>query len=454
MRPVVTPAEMAAIDAAAPEPVEVLIERAGRATARAARRMLGGVYGRRVAVIAGKGNNGADGLAAAGVLRARGVRVAVIDAADAPALDLRRRAVDLVIDAAYGTGFRGALDVPDVGATPVLAVDIPSGVDGLTGEVGGAALLARRTVTFAALKPGLLLEPGRSFAGEVDLVEIGLDVSAARAGLVEAGDVSGWVPARATASHKWRAAVLVVAGSPAMTGAAALAAAGAQRAGAGMVRLAVPGHPTDARFPLEAVGVDIPASGWARAALEHAERCHAMVVGPGLGLDDATCADVRELVARAPMPVIVDGDALTALGSDAASVVRSRVAATVLTPHDGEFARLRGAPPAADRFGSVRELADASGAIVLLKGPTTLIAAPGRLVHAVTTGDERLATAGTGDVLAGVIGAFVARGTAPLEAAAAGAWLHGRAATHGAPAGLIASDLLHGLVDALAEVGI
>jgi NAD(P)H-hydrate epimerase len=452
MRPVVTPAEMAAIDAAAPEPVEVLIGRAGRATARAARRLLRGTYGRRVVVIAGKGNNGADGLEAARLLRTGGVRVAVVDAADAVSLDVRHRPVDLIVDAAYGTGFRGELEVPEVGSTPVLAVDIPSGVDGLTGEVGGSALAARATVTFAALKPGLVLEPGRSLAGDVELADIGLDVSSAGGGVVEAGDVSAWIPARRATAHKWRAAVLVVAGSTEMPGAAALAAASAQRAGAGMVRLAVPGRAADARFPVEAVGVDIPASGWARAAAEQAERCHAAVIGPGLGTSDAARTDTLDLLAHLRVPAVVDGDALTALGTDVASIVHARSAPTVLTPHDREFERLTGRPPASDRFASVRDLAASSGATVLLKGPTTLVASPGSPVYAVTTGDQRLATAGSGDVLAGVVGALVARGAEPVHAAAAGAWLHGRAAAHAAPAGLIASDLLHGLVDALAEV--
>ncbi len=176
MRVVVTPEQMGAIDAAAPEPVEVLIGRAGAAVARHAVAMLGGCYGRRVVVVAGKGNNGNDGRDAARRLELRGVRVRVIDAADAPA---RLPAADLVIDAAYGTGFHGSYEPPDPGGAPVLAVDIPSGVDGLTGAVAGGAVRADRTVTFAALKPGLLFHPGRALAGEVVVADIGLDVSPA-----------------------------------------------------------------------------------------------------------------------------------------------------------------------------------------------------------------------------------------------------------------------------------
>ena len=239
MIPIFTPEEMAAVDAAAPEPVSVLIERAGAAVARSALELLGGGYGRRVVVLAGKGNNGADGRVAARHLERRGVRVLLVDALDAPSV---LPSCDLVIDAAYGTGFHGEHHPPDPGGAPVLAVDIPSGVAGLTGEVGGRALAAVRTVTFAALKPGLVLEPGRSLAGDIELVDIGLDVRSARMGLVERDDVAAWLPHRPVESHKWKTAVLVVAGSPGMTGAAHLAARAAQRAGAGdgTARLARP----------------------------------------------------------------------------------------------------------------------------------------------------------------------------------------------------------------------
>ena len=180
MIPVVTPAEMAAIDEAAPEPVEVLIDRAGRAVARSAVAMMGGVYGRRVVVVAGPGNNGADGRQAAAVLRQRGVRVRVV----APGESGPLKDVDLVIDAAFGTGCVGRTGFPVGDQVPVLAVDIPSGVDGLTGAAGSPCA-ADRTVTFAAYKPGLLLEPGRSLAGRIEVVDIGLDVSGASIDLVE-----------------------------------------------------------------------------------------------------------------------------------------------------------------------------------------------------------------------------------------------------------------------------
>ena len=449
MIPVLTPKEMAAVDAAAPEPAPVLIERAGGAVAHHAIDLLSGGYGRRVVVLAGKGNNGADGRSAAIRLRRRGARVLVVEALGAPD---RLPASDLVIDAAYGTGFRGEHLAPHAAGAPVLAVDIPSGIDGLTGEERGRALVAIRTVTFAALKPGLVLEPGRSRAGQVVVADIGLAVGEPAVGVVARDDVAAWLPRRPVDAHKWQAAVLVLAGSRGMTGAAHLAAAGAQRAGAGMVRLASPGVVDDATRPVEAVGVALPETGWAAAALDACSRFGALVIGPGLGLAEPTAAEVREVLAKATVTVVVDGDALTALGTDAPAQLRARVAPTILTPHAGELERLTGSPLGPDRLAVARDLAARTGAVVLLKGPITVIADPAGRVRIVTLGDARLATAGTGDVLSGVIGALVARGAAPLEAAAAGAWLHARAGALAPALGLVASDLLDHLPGALAEV--
>ncbi|MGV3759360.1 MAG: NAD(P)H-hydrate dehydratase, partial [Actinomycetota bacterium] len=370
---------------------------------------------------------------------------------DAPAAPSRPPEAALVVDAAFGTGFRGEWDAPEVAASPILAVDIPSGVSGLTGEAAGRVLAADRTVTFAALKPGLVLEPGRSLAGPVALADIGLDVSGATAHVVEAADVAGALPARPPDAHKWASPVMVVAGSPGMTGAAHLAAAAAQRTGAGMVRLATPGLTDDPDRPTEAVGLRLPDDGWAEAVSRELHRFRALVIGPGLGTSMATQGGVRLLLGSAPVATVVDGDALTAVGQDLA-VVRDRVAATVLTPHDGEYARLTGSPPGPDRLAAARHLAAAAGVVVLLKGPTTVVADPAGAVRIVTEGDERLATAGTGDVLSGTIGALLARGVPPLDAAAAGAWLHGRAAALGPRHGLVASDLLDLLPRALTEV--
>lgn len=434
--PLVTPEEMGAIDRAAPEPVDVLIGRAGGAVARAALDLLGGAYGRRVVVIAGKGNNGNDGREAARRLARRGVRVVVLDALDLPD---GLPAADLVIDAAFGTGFRGRWDAPaGPGAAAVLAVDIPSGLDGLTGEATGRVLTADATVTFAALKPGLVLGAGPTTSGAVRVADIGLDTSTARTHLVEAADVAGLVPAQPHDTHKWRSAVWLVAGSPGMSGAAALAARGAQRAGAGYVRLSTPGALPGPEAPVEAVRTPLPADGWASDVLAGQGRFGALVVGNGLGTGATRAAQVREVVAGATVPVVVDADGLTALGDGAASVVGS---STILTPHDGEFGRLAGSAPGADRIRACRDLAARLGCVVLLKGPTTVVAEPGGRVLVSTAGDARLATAGTGDVLAGVVGALCARGVAPFEAAACAAHLHGAAALLGPREGFVAGDL-------------
>jgi len=435
MIPVVTPDEMRAIDGAAPEPVDVLIRRAGAAVAFSARHLLGGTYGRTVDVVAGKGNNGADGRVAAALLAEAGARVRCFDAADLPAT---LPPADLVIDAAYGTGFRGTWSPPPPGA-PVLAVDIPSGVDGTTGEAGDAVWRAERTVTFAALKPGLLLGRGRELAGTVELADIGLDVSRATAHVVEGPDVARWWPPRPASAHKWRSAVRVVAGSPGMTGAPRLAARAAMRAGAGMVVLTVPGEAGGGAVG-EVVGREAPPSGWADDVAGDLGRFGTLLVGPGLGRDEPTVADIRRLVATAAVPLVLDADGLHAVAGEL-DLVRQRSAPTILTPHDGEFAALAGSPPPADRLAAVRRLAAASGAVVLLKGPVTVIADPTGAVRIVADGDQRLATAGTGDVLAGIVAAALAQGLTPLDAAAAGAWIHAAAARTLPPFGMVAGDL-------------
>jgi NAD(P)H-hydrate epimerase len=430
--PVLTPAEMKAVDEAALEPVEVLIGRAGAATARAALRLLGGAYGRRVVVVAGKGNNGADGRAAAVVLRQRGVRVAVVDAGAAPKV---LPAADLVLDAAYGTGFRGGYEAPDAGTAAVLAVDVPS----------GPSLRADATITFAALKPVLVLDDGPERAGAVEVADIGLDVGAATMHVVEDADMA-LLPGRRREAHKWQSAVFVAAGSPGMLGAPVLVTTGAMRAGAGYVRLGVPGEDPALLPPGEAVGVALPAEGWDAAVLEGAERCRALVVGPGLGRATATAVAVRAVLAAAPVPTVVDADGLNALGGlhEAAEVLRRRPAPTVLTPHEGEFARLAGRRrpgSGTDRIEDVRAMAAATGAVVLLKGSTTVVADPSGRVLLSRAGSPRLATAGTGDVLSGVVGAFLALGVDPLVAAGLAAHAHGAAARLGFSRGLVASDL-------------
>src|SRR4051794_175270 len=272
MRPVLTPAEMAEADRRAIEsgtPEAVLVERAGRAVARHALRMLGGSYGRRVVVVCGKGNNGADGRVAARVLRARGVGVDefALESFDDGAF---RRAVaraDLAVDAMYGTGFRGALEgtAASVASTlvesdlRVLAVDIPSGVQGATGSVDGIAVRAHETICFVAYKPGLLFEPGRAHAGLVSIVDIGILVEHPSLGMFDVTDLA--LPARGANAHKWSAGCLVVGGSSGMVGAPVLAGRAAMRAGAGMVVCAVPGSAAAAQVSAsELVARAVPAT--------------------------------------------------------------------------------------------------------------------------------------------------------------------------------------------------
>jgi len=453
MIPVLTPVEMVAVDEAAPEPFEVLVERAGSAVARSVIDLLGGAYGRRVVVVAGRGSNGADGRVAAARLERRGVRTIVLDAAHSagslPTVGMPP--IDLVVDAAYGTGL-GRPYVAPTSCVPVLAVDLPSGLDGLTGEVCGSPSVAARTVTFGALKPGLLFADGPALAGRVEVAGIGLDVSGATVHLLADSDIADLVPARRVDAHKWRGACWVVAGSAAMPGAAALAAEAALRAGAGYVRLSIPdgstAHPA-AEVVQSPIGPDL--------TLDSIDvgRFAAMVVGPGLGGDESTAAGVRRLVAGVDRPLVVDGDGLTALAAgDVAGICGGRSVPVVLTPHDGEFERLAGAPPGADRIASVRSLAGRCRAVVLCKGPTTVVASPDGRVCLAAAGDQRLATAGTGDVLAGIIGAFLARGADPFDAASAAAHVHGRLSERLAPTGVVAGDLSSVLVDVLVDLGV
>jgi NAD(P)H-hydrate epimerase len=451
--PIVTPAEMNEIDRAAPEPVEVLIDRAGSAVARMALGMLGGAYGRRVSILAGPGNNGNDGRSAAAKLRSAGVRVAVVDALDDHP---RLPPADLVVDAAFGTGFRGEFVAPQLDGraheAPVLAVDIPSGLSGLTGESSGAPMRASRTITFAALKPGLLLGSSRSHCGEVVIADIGLDTSGTRSYLVEPGDVPALFPGRSHLDHKWTSAVWVVGGSPGMPGAPWLCARGAMRAGAGYVRVSTPGveHPG---LPTEAVGTQLPASGWgSTVAAELAgdgSRFSALVVGPGLAGSAIDIASELAELGEVEIPILFDGSALPAVAEAGLEDFQNP---PVLTPHDGEFSSLMGGLPGPDRFEAARNAAAELSATVLLKGPTTIVADLQGNTLVAAAGDERLATAGSGDVLAGVIAAAMAAGTAPLEAAAAGAVLHGLAGRMAGERGVVAGDVAEALPRALVGV--
>jgi NAD(P)H-hydrate epimerase len=473
VQPILTPAEMAAADEraiAAGTPVEVLMERAGHAVAWTARQHLSNAYGKRVVIVCGKGNNGGDGLVAAQVLRGWGVRTDVFELAHGiPAAEFDRAAdrADLMIDAMFGTGFRGALegDAAMVARASehldTIAVDIPSGVDGLTGAVDGLAVRAIATVTFAARKPGLVFEPGRGLAGDVHVADIGIPVAPPGAELgvhlVEESDVRAWLADDQTPeTHKWRSGVLVIGGSGGMTGAPLMVSQAAMRVGAGIVWCAVPGDDAAARasgtevitkgLPADKTGALSDISDEVRAALG---RFRAIAVGPGLGTAKATTAVVRELVSEIDASLVLDADGINAFAG-APEVLRARAAPAVLTPHEGEYERLLGQPVGDDRIAAARHLAAATGAVALLKGPGTVIAEPGSAEtpgRVLVNGRDGpwLATAGSGDVLTGIISGLLARGLAPFEAAAAGAFLHGLAADAAGHTGLVAGDLVAAL---------
>lgn len=494
MEPILTPAAMTRADArtiAGGTPLEVLMERAGRAVAWTVRRALPGTYGRRVVVVCGKGNNGGDGLVAARVLETWGVRTTVFELAHGITRSAFTRALasaDVVVDAMYGTGLRDSLR-DDAGWVAeqladwrgeVVAVDIPSGVDGLTGAVPGWAVRATRTVTFAARKPGLVFEPGRSHAGEVVVADIGVAVDpgdgdelADRAdrpvAMVTAADVDAWLPERAPDAHKWQSAVLTVGGSGGMVGAPMLVSHAAMRAGAGIVWCALPG--SDAAQLVsgtEVIARALPADragmltrGAADSLLADVGRFAAAAVGPGLGGvgDPDVQFVVRTLVAEVRAPLVLDADGLNALAGDLTPLRARRTlgAPVVLTPHVGEYQRLMGAPVGTDRLAAAGALAERAGAVVLLKGPGTVVAGPEGVVALNPTGGAALATAGSGDVLTGIVAAFLARGLDPFRAAAAAAWVHGRTAdrrveTEGP--GLVARDLVDGLSRTLQELGV
>ena len=444
MIPVVTPARMAEIDAAAPEPVDVLIERAGAAVARAATETMGGTYGRRVVVLAGPGNNGADGRAAARRLRRRGARVRVCSAIDAGE---SLPAGDLYIDAAFGTGLSRPYTPPRRGRpeAPVLAVDIASGLDGLTGEVlGGPAWTAQRTVTFAALKAGLLFGEGPAACGTTTVADIGLavgDDDREACALLTDTDIEA-LPAGTGATHKWHAAALVVAGSPGMGGAAALACSAALRSGARMVHLSAPAS-AGVVSPIELVRSEPPLK-------VDAGRFQVCAAGPGLGTDPQAAERLAGALGLG-LPTVIDADGLRLLDDPAvASVLDQRrrdSAPLVLTPHDAELEALVSARPGPDRIASATAAAARLDAVVLLKGGPTVVADPNGRTRIVSSGDARLATAGTGDVLTGMIaGRLAAFGPDRLlDRVAEAAHLHGRAASAVDGSRLLAGDLVAAL---------
>ncbi|MFJ3303520.1 NAD(P)H-hydrate dehydratase [Streptomyces sp. NPDC086549] len=461
-------------------PEGALMQRAAAGLAAACADLLGRVYGSRVVLLVGSGDNGGDALYAGARLARRGAGVTAVllspDRTHPGGLAALRRAggsvvrsdaaegidegiaegiverADLVVDGIVGIGGKGGLR-PEAAAlaaaagrsrVAVVAVDLPSGVEADTGEVRGAAVRADLTVTFGTHKPGLLVDPAREFAGSVRLVDIGLELPAgAELEALQHSDVARLLPLPAAESDKYRRGVVgVAAGSARYPGAAVLAVAGALRGGAGAVRYVGPaGDAVIARFPETLVSDRGP---------HKAGRVQAWVVGPGAGDDAATVAEVL----REDVPVLVDADGLRLADRNA---VRGRTAPTLMTPHAGEAAALLGVSREeveAGRLGAVRELAGRYGATVLLKGSTTLVAdSAGGAVRVNATGTSWLATAGSGDVLSGLAGSLLAAGLSALDAGSAAAYLHGlagRYAADGAPAG--AHDVAEAIPEAWRDV--
>ena len=442
MIPVVTPSEMKRIDEASSEPLDVLIQRAGSAVAWEARKLLNGTYGKRVVVLAGKGNNGDDGRVAASYLRKWGVKSIEYSPKDAPN-DLPT--CDLVIDAAYGTGIRGEYVAPRTNAQ-VIAVDIPSGINGLTGERLGSPMNAAKTITFQALKPGHLIPPGSDFAGEIAVADIGLDVSCAKIFQLEDSDISQFLPHRSTGAHKWESACWVIGGSLGMEGALSLSAGAAQRSGAGYVRVSTPG--TLAKGSIESVSHYLPEESWDHCLATDIHRFSSVVLGPGISVTSSNIEAIQRAVSSSPIPIVIDGGAIAAIGNNH-QLLASRNADTILTPHDREFEDLMGFRPGPKRLEDALRAAELTKSIVLLKGPMTVIASPEGHCLVVANGDQRLATAGTGDVLAGIIGAMVGQGVPSMQAAAIGAWIHAKAAQLLPDRGMVASDLINVIPEAL-----
>lgn len=494
-------------------PGATLMENAGRAAAGAIVEHLTvaglrPVRGARVVIVCGRGGNGGDGFVVARWLRRRGARVSVLLAAPVreitgdPALKLAelRRAgatprfvedaaavagplarADLIVDALLGTGTRGpatGLVAELIGrinesGRPVAALDVPSGMPSDGGAPPGPAVRAALTITFAGLKRGLVMGPGVELAGAVRVVPIGIPPAEVPRGittfLLEREDVARHFPPRAFEAHKGSYGhLLIVAGSLGKTGAAALAARAAMRSGAGLVTVATPAsqQPVVAGLILEAMSAPLPETASRTIALEAreailelAESREAVALGPGLGLEAETQEAVRTLARDLRIPLVVDADALTALGGHL-DVLSGAPAARCLTPHPGEMARMLGVPIAdvqRDRVASARAFASSHGVHVVLKGARSVIGVPDGRVFVNPTGNPGMASGGTGDVLTGMVGAFLARGIEPGAALSAAVYLHGSAGDIAAERvgheGLIASDLVAALPEAFRRLG-
>ncbi|MCL6611055.1 MAG: NAD(P)H-hydrate dehydratase [Peptococcaceae bacterium] len=482
----------------------VLMENAGISVVQAVQEKLSGVQGKTVTIFAGKGNNGGDGLVAARHLFNMGADVKVLLLEDpgkitgdaAVNLEIWRRMgqkvytvtqkddfnavrlflvrTDIVIDAIYGTGFRGTvmdyagriIEAVNASGKPVIAVDIPSGVEADSGRAGGPCIRASLTVTFGLPKVGHLLEPGAECTGELRVVDISLPGSVLaddriKCNLVEESMVRGWVPFRHSSSHKGDyGRVLVIGGSRGMAGAACLTAGAAARAGAGLVTLAVPEGiycPVASKMT-EVMVTPVPQTSAGTLSKEALpvirgmlERSDVLALGPGLSTNPETVEAVRRIVDLSHIPIVLDADGLNAF-VDHTDLIKKAGKPLVLTPHPGEMARLAGISAAAvqnDRLHAARSWSSAWGAVLVLKGHRTIVAAPDGTAYINTTGNPGMATGGSGDVLTGIIAGFMAQGVEAAGAAAAGVYLHGMAGDTAAREkgmmGLVAGDILDAL---------
>jgi hydroxyethylthiazole kinase-like uncharacterized protein yjeF len=454
-------------------PGGALMQRAAAGLARRCAQSLPKVYGSRVLLLVGPGNNGGDALYAGAMLASRGAHVEALlldpDRVHRGAAAALRTAggaltrtvparVDLVVDGILGIGGRGGLREPAASrvaevagalrGAPVIAVDVPSGVDADTGAVTGMAVRADITVTFGALKPGLLVGAGAVHSGLVELVDIGLvpHLDGDPACYVpDADDVAAWWPRPAANDNKYsRGVVGVATGSDQYPGAAVLSVSGALAGPAGLVRYA--GSAADA---VRAHHPPVIAAD----RVADAGRVQAWTCGSGLGTDDRAYAELRTVLG-APVPACLDAGALTLLvDARMADWLRDRDAPTVVTPHDGEFQRLAGGAPGDDRIGAAVHLADRMDSVVLLKGDRTIIATPDGRVFVNPTGTPALATGGTGDVLAGLLGSLLAAGLPAEHAAVAAAFVHGLAGRLAAERGPVtATDVATHLPEAITKL--
>jgi len=489
-------------------PGRVLMENAGRGVTRVLFDKFPATAGRRLAVLAGRGNNGGDGFVVARYAAQRGLAVAVyllatagrvtgdaranldllgplevpvVEIPDGQSLMERKTAMahhDIWVDAVFGTGlnsdirghYRDAIDLINGFDRPVLAVDIPSGVNADNGQICGTCIRADATVTFAFPKIGHTVFPGRQYTGSLEIIDIGIpphiaDTVAPRQRLTTPADVTGSLVRRTPDAHKGDTGhLLVIAGSTGKTGAAVMTCEAAMRTGAGLVSL---GAPRSLNAVLETMLVEVmtaPLPETGEGALSQkagdqielllpGKRC--LAIGPGLGPADETGQLVRQLLRQCKIPMVIDADALNHIAGERALFEKLKAPA-VLTPHPGEMARLTGLSTARvqrDRVSCAREFAVATGTIVVLKGAGTIIATADGHIHVNPTGNPGMASGGMGDVLTGIIAGFIAQGISPEMAAVTGVYLHGAAAdalaSAGTPTGYLASEIMEQIPEQL-----